>query len=383
MEQVPPILGPAHQRLLSGPSPNFRPARLVFLLQDLKFGGTQRQVLELARRLDPARFRVEIWLLAAGDDLLPLARGWGLPLTWISRQEQVDPGALLNLWRHLRRGALELLLPFTVTPNIWGRILGRLARVPGIVGNCRGGEAPRRQGERWLWPLAHHIVCNSVSLKGVLSRRCGVPLGRISVIPNGVDTDYFQPALDGARPLKNNPPVVLSVARMVPDKDHGTLIRAFALVAPDFPQARLWLVGEGSGLGAIEQLAQQSLPPGSFRFIPPQQDLRPLFRQAGLLALSSRSESLPNVVLEAMAAGLPVAATAVGGVPEMVTPAHTGWLAPPGDPPALAAVLGRMLENPEQCRAMGRAARRRVVRDFSLSAMVSRYEEVLWASLGR
>ncbi len=380
---MPPILGPAQRRLLSRPSSNFRPARLVFLLQDLKFGGTQRQVLELARRLDPARFRVEIWLLAAGDDLLPLARGWGLPVIWISKQEQVGPGALLNLWRHLRRGAPELLLPFTVVPNIWGRILGRLARVPGIVGNCRGGEAPRRQGERWLWPLAQHIVCNSADLKGVLSRRCGVPSGRISVIPNGVDTDYFQPALDGARPSKKNPPVVLSVARMVPDKDHGTLIRAFALVASDFPQARLWLVGEGPGLGAIEQLAQQSLPPGSFRFIPPRQDLRPLYRQAGLLALSSRGEGLPNVVLEAMAAGLPVAATAVGGVPEMVTPAQTGWLAPPGAPPALAAVLGRMLENPEQCRAMGRAARRRVVRDFSMSAMVSRYEEVLWASLGR
>ncbi len=380
---MPPILGPALPRLSSRPSPYFRPARLVFLLQDLKFGGTQRQVLELARRLDPARFRAEVWLLAAGDDLVSLAREWGLPLTWISRQEQVGPEALLNLWRQLRRGAMELLLPFTVMPNIWGRILGRLARVPGIVGNCRGGEAPRRQGERWLWPLANHIVCNSVSLKGVLSQRCGVPSGRISVIPNGVDTDYFKPAPDGARALENDPPVVLSVARMVPDKDLGTLIRAFALLAPDFPEARLWLVGEGEGLKVLGQLAQQSLPRGSFRFIPPRQDLRPLFRQAGVLALSSRSESLPNVVLEAMAAGLPVAATAVGGVPEMVTPAQTGWLAPPGDPPELAAILGRMLANPEQCRAMGRAARRRVVRDFSLSAMVSRYEEVLWASLGR
>ncbi|MGA7576840.1 MAG: glycosyltransferase [Desulfobaccales bacterium] len=380
---MPPILGPALPRLSSRPSPYFRPARLVFLLQDLKFGGTQRQVLELARRLDPARFRAEVWLLAAGDDLVSLAREWGLPLTWISRQEQVGPEALLNLWRQLRRGAMELLLPFTVMPNIWGRILGRLARVPSIVGNCRGGEAPRRQGERWLWPLANHIVCNSVSLKGVLSRRCGVPSGRISVIPNGVDTDYFKPAPDGSRALENDPPVVLSVARMVPDKDLGTLIRAFALLAPDFPEARLWLVGEGEGLKVLEQLAQQSLPRGSFRFIPPRQDIRPLFRQAGVLALSSRSESLPNVVLEAMAAGLPVAATAVGGVPEMVTPAQTGWLAPPGDPPELAAILGRMLANPEQCRAMGRAARRRVERDFSLSAMVSRYEEVLWASLGR
>ena len=353
------------------------PARIVFLLQDLKFGGTQRQALELARRLDPVRFRPELWLLAAGDDLVPLARQWGLPLSWLSRQAQVGPGGLLNLWRRLRRGGLDLLLPFTVVPNIWGRILGRLARVPAIVGNCRGGGAPKRQHERWLWPLAQHLVCNSAALKRVLTQSCGVPEARLSVIPNGVDVDYFQPA-PKAGPY---PAVALSVARMVPDKDLDTLIRAFAEVAPGFPQAQLWLVGEGPLLVNLQQLAGELLPAGVCRFIPPQADLRPLFRQAGLLALSSRTEALPNVVLEAMAAGLPVAATAVGGVPELVTPARTGWLAPPGDPPALAAALRRLLANPEQCRDFGREGRRRVVRDFSLGAMVSRYQEVLLASL--
>jgi glycosyltransferase involved in cell wall biosynthesis len=344
----------------------------------LKFGGTQRQTLELARRLDPAKFRPEIWLLAAGDGLAPLARDWDLPLTWLSRQEQVSFGALANLWRHLRRREIDLLLPFTVVPNIWGRILGRLARVPAIVGNCRGGGAPRRQGERWLWPLAHHIVCNSTALKRVLTRRCGVPALRLSVILNGVDTDYFQPAPNEAGPY---PAVALSVARMVPDKDPATLIQAFALVAADFPRAQLWLVGEGPLLPAIRQMARESLPPDSFRFIPAQADLRPLYRQAGLLVLSSSTEALPNVVLEAMAAGLPVAATAVGGVPEMVAPGRTGWLAPPGNPAALAEVLARLLGDPEQCRDFGRAGRRRVLQDFSLSAMVSRYEEVLQSSL--
>ena len=354
------------------------PARVVFLLQDLKFGGTQRQVLELARRLDPVRFRPEIWLMAAGDDLVQQARDGGLPLTWLSRQEQVGAGAVLNLWRRLRRREVDLLLPFTVVPNIWGRILGRLARAPAIVGNCRGGGAPRRQHERWLWPLARHIVCNSAALKRVLTRRCGVPESRLSVIPNGVDVDYFQPAPEGAGPY---PAVVLCVARMVPDKDHETLIRAFAEVVADFPQAQLWLVGEGPLLEKMQHLAGAILPPAACRFIPPQADLRPLLRQAGLLALSSRTEALPNVILEAMAAGLPVAATAVGGVPEMVTPGRTGWLAPPEDPPALAAALRRLLGNPEQCRDFGRAGRRRVVQDFSLGAMVSRYEEVLRAFL--
>ncbi len=175
--------------------------------------------------------------------------------------------------------------------------------------------------------------------------------------------------------------MALSVARMVPDKDLDTLIRAFAAVAPEFPQAQLWLVGEGPLLGNLQRLAGELLPAGACRFLPPQADLRPLFHKSGLLALSSRTEALPNVVLEAMAAGLPVAATAVGGVPELVTPARTGWLAQPGDPPALAAALRRLLANPEQCRDFGREGRRRVVRDFSLGAMVSRYEAVLRAVL--
>jgi glycosyltransferase involved in cell wall biosynthesis len=356
------------------PARSGSPARLVFLLQDLKFGGTQRQVLELARRLDPARFRAEIWVLTGGGDLAPLARDWGLPLVWLSRHQQVRPAVLVSLWRHLRQDEIDLLLPFTVVPNVWGRLLGRLARVPAIVGNCRGGGAPKRQRERWLWPLTQHLVCNSASLQRELTRRYGVPAARLSLIPNGVDVDYFQPAPEGNRP---NPAVILSVARLVPDKDPDTLIRAFALVAPDFPQAQLWLVGEGPLQADIRRRAEEILPSGSYRFIAPQADLRPLFRQARMLALSSRTEALPNVVLEAMAARLPVAATAVGGVPEMVAPARTGWLAPPGDPPALAAILRRLLADPEKCRAFGRAGRRRAVQDFSLSAMVSRYEEVL------
>jgi glycosyltransferase involved in cell wall biosynthesis len=208
----------------------------------------------------------------------------------------------------------------------------------------------------------------------VLTRRYGVPEARLSIITNGVDTDYFRPAPEEGQPY---PGVVLSVARMVPDKDPDTLIRAFALAAPAFPQAQLWLVGEGPLLAAARQLAGEILPPGSFRFIPPQADLRPLFRQAGLLALSSRTEALPNVVLEAMAAGLPVAATAVGGVPELVTPARTGWLVAPGDAPGLAAGITRLLEDPEQCRVFGRAGRQRAERDFSLKTMVRHYEDLL------
>jgi glycosyltransferase involved in cell wall biosynthesis len=356
-----------------GHTPIARPARLVFLLQDLKFGGTQRQALELARRLNHERFQVEVWLLAAGEDLVPLARRHAIPLVRLGRREAVGPLAVARLGRRLLARKIDALLPFTVVPNIWGRVLGRLARVPVIVGNCRGGGAPRRQHERWLWPLAHHIVCNCQAVRSVLRESCGVPEARLTTIPNGVDADYFQP---GAGP-DAGPPRVLCVARMAPDKDHGTLLEAFRLTAQAIPAAELWLLGDGPRLGAVRELAGRLLPEGRVKFLPPREDLRPLLHQASLLVLSSKTEALPNVVLEAMAAGLPVVATRVGGVPELVVPGLSGWLVDPGDPPMLAASLSQVLGDPDRRRAMGREGRARACREFSLETMTHRYESVL------
>jgi len=348
--------------------------RLVLLLQDLLFGGTQRQTLELARRLDRTRFQVEVWLLMAGDDLVPLARRWGIPLVWLSRHSWVSPVSLANLWRRLRSTPVDVLMLLTVVPNIWGRLLGRLARIPVIVGNCRGGTAPVNQHERWLWPLADHLICNSAALTAELGNHCRVPAPRLTVIPNGVDLEHFQPGGAGPGP---NPARVLCVARLVPDKDHETLIRAFRLVAGDHPGAELWLVGDGPGREALGHLADNILPPGRVRFFSGQEDLRPFFHQASLLVLSSVFEALPNVVLEAMAAGLPVVATGVGGLPELVAPGKTGWLVPPRDAAALAAAISHLLADPQALQDFGQAGRQRAEQCFSPAAMVRGHEELL------
>ena len=238
---------------VSTPSSTSRPTRLVFLLQDLTFGGTQRQTLELARRLNPVRFQAEIWLLAAGEDFAPLARRYGLPVVRLGRRQEVGPAALARLGRRLLHQPPDVLLPLTVVPNIWGRVLGRLAKVPLIIGNCRGGGSPRRQHERWLWPLAHHILCNSQAIQSVLTERHGVPAARLTTILNGVDTEFFQPPAVPATGL----PRVLSIGRLVPDKDHDTLLAAFHLTAPAHPEAELWLVGDGPRLAALRELAQR------------------------------------------------------------------------------------------------------------------------------
>ncbi len=346
------------------------PAKVVFLLEELNFGGTQRQTLELARRLPRQKFNSEIWLLRAGEALAPLARSWQIPVVPLAPTSTVGPLSLVNLWRRLRQGKIDLFLLLTAIPNIWGRLLAKLTDQPCIIGNVRSKTA-HRQHERWLWPLTNHLVCNNSHLKRLLIKEYKIPPERLTMIPNGVDTDFFQPP-SGGRTAGNF--IVLSIGRLVPDKDQETLIEAFSLVRRRHPEAELWLVGDGPRQDDLEQLLRQKLPAHQATLFPGQVDIRPFLDQASLFALSSVTEALPNVLLEAMASGLPVVATNVGGVPEVVSPGQTGWLVPPREPAILAEAIIKLLVEPELRRTFGQAGRARVEREFSFKQMVSSYE---------
>jgi glycosyltransferase involved in cell wall biosynthesis len=359
-------------------------ARVVLLLQDLKFGGTQRQAIELAKNLDPVRFQVEIWLMASGDDLVPLAESSKVAVSWLSRKSLVGPESLLNLWRRLKAGQADLLVLMTVVPNIWGRALGRLAGVPAIVGTCRGGGSPRRQHERWLSSWADHHLCNSFELRDRLIREYGIPEHQITALPNGVDADYFcPPGATGSSSPPRPHPVVLSVARLVPDKDHETLIRAFELVAAQCPDVRLRMVGDGPGREALRQLIDRGPFADRISLSPGRMDLRPLMGQSDIFVLSSHREGLPNVVLEAMASGLPVVATNVGGLPEVVKHGETGWLAPRGDASAMAAAIGHLLCDEGSRIAFGQWGRKRAREEYAIARMVRGHEEVFHRLLDR
>ncbi len=350
--------------------PNPVPLKLAVVLGDLKFGGSERQALHLSRLLDKSKFHVEVWLMAADDELASLASEWQIPLIWLSTRRGVGPTGVVNLARQLRKTPPDMLMLFTHLPNIWGCLWGRLNKIPLIVGSCRDG-VPRWRHERWLWPLTDHLISNCASVKDRLTNNYRVPQEHITVIPNGVDTEYFRPTASRKRP-----PVVLSVGRLVQVKAHDILIKAFAMVYPKHPQAELWIVGDGPRLGELKKLARQILPHGKIKFLPPCIDIYPMYQKAGLLALSSLKEAMPNVVLEAMACGLPVVASAVGGIPEVVTHGRTGWLVPPGNSAVLADILDNMLADPQHNASLGQAGRKRVEKDFSFTSMVQAHEKI-------
>ena len=190
----------------------------------------------------------------------------------------------------------------------------------------------------------------------------------MAVLHNGIDLEQF--AFNGPDPAG---PAVL-VARLAPVKDVDTLLRAAALIVEQRPDFRLEIAGDGPCRGALEALRDQLRLGEQVRFLGGVRDVPRLLTRARLFVLSSLTEGVSLTLLEAMARGLPAAATAVGGNPEVVAAGETGLLVPPRDPAALAAAVLHLWTQPEEAAAMGRAGRARVEQHFDVRRMVAEYE---------
>jgi glycosyltransferase involved in cell wall biosynthesis len=346
--------------------------KIVLLLQDLEFGGTQRYAVNLAKRMDRDQFDPEIWVLRGGDDLQPELTESGIPVYRMSqRLDAVRLKSLFNLWKTLWQRRPQILYTLTVVPNIWGRLFGRLTGIPVIISGYR--SLLPKQKERLLWRFCQRLICNAEILKELAVTRFGVDPARVAVVPNGVDTDFFKPSLESKAPR----PTVVSSGRLVWEKDYATLIQAFSLVKESIPDAVLYILGNGPLKPSLEKMVAERNLTSNVQLIPAQADIRPYLYQAWAFALSSASEASPNVVIESLAAGLPVVACRAGGIPELVTPGENGFLAETGDYQGLAQGLIAVLTDDELRNTMSRNGRERVLADHTLEVMVRRTEKII------
>jgi glycosyltransferase involved in cell wall biosynthesis len=347
------------------------PLKLVVLLQDLEFGGTQRYTVHLLKHIDRELFSPELWVLRGGADMWPAARDAGIPIRALSSSSWVTPWALIRFTWNVFFEQPDILYTLTAVPNIWGRVVGTVVRVPVIVSGYR--SLYTQQHERWLWHLSDRIICNAHALKDVMTGRFHVAPDRIAVIPNAVDTTYFHPEPEP----EPSPRTILFVGRLVDDKDPLNLLEAFNIAAKRVPDARLEMVGNGPLISALQERVHEYDLASRVELSPPSTDVRPAMRRASVFVLASAQEASPNVIMEAMAMGLPVVATRVGGIPELVEDGKTGILVEPGDPQGLADALTTLLEDEGLRREMGLLGRQRVETFHSLQHMVSETERVL------
>jgi glycosyltransferase involved in cell wall biosynthesis len=285
---------------------------------------------------------------------------------------------LLELLALLRREHPHIVHVNSAKAGALGRLAAWLLRVPiriytvhGWAFSAHGGAASvlYRWAERLLRPVTTVTICvaDSERRAGLAARTCDERT--TVVIRNGIDPADFQAGGDhsGRRRL-------VTVGRLQAPKDAVTLVRALAaLRGPPFEAV---FVGDGPDRLAVEEEVRRLGLESAVEFLGERDDVPELLGKADVFVLSSHSEGLPISILEAMAAGLPVVASNVGGVPEVVVDGHTGLLVPPGDPQSLAEAIERLLEDPALSRRLGEAGQLRVAEHFSLAAVQQAHLEL-------
>ncbi len=368
------------------------------------FGGAEHLALLIATRLDPDRFEsilsVSRWPLTGPwrDDpsaqqaleILEASPARFLPL---ARRRKVDILALARLERFLRRERVDVLHSHKFGSNVWGTIVGRLARVPVVLAHehtwSYEGQPLRRFLDRELIARgATRFIAVSREDRRRMSEVEGIEESRTLFIPNGVLSSPPPSGRDVRAELQIAPgaPVIGAVGVLRAQKALHVLLSALAQLRERRPDARLLIVGDGPERARLEALAAELAVADAVTFLGHRGDVPDVLRALDVAVSCSDFEGSPLAVMEYMDAALPIVATAVGGVPDLIESGVHGLLVPRGDAAALAAAIFEALADPERSRTMGARARERRRSEFDIDTLVRRLEALyleLLAERGR
>jgi glycosyltransferase involved in cell wall biosynthesis len=367
-----------------------RSLRIVLALESSGPGGAENMLLRLARALR-----------ARGDEptIATMSHGWmteraeadGVPI-WIAPQRPgLDLPWVVQFARRLHRARADVLHTHDFAMNTFGAAAALLARVPAIStihGRHWVTDRPRRAlAYRVLRRLGVPIVAVSEDLAGFLVTGLRVPRAQLEVVHNGIpipdrpvsDSPDRRASARAALGIPEDLALVVAVGNLYPVKDHATLVRAIARL----PAARVAIAGRGDQEAPLRALAAQLGLADRVHLLGLRDDVETVFAAADVFVQPSLSEGLPLAVLEAMATGLPVVATSVGGIPEVIADGRTGLLVPASDPLALAAALAKVLSSPDLAKSLGRSGRERALAEFSVEQMTERYRRLYGERLDR
>jgi glycosyltransferase involved in cell wall biosynthesis len=371
--------------------------RLLLVESGTTFGGTERVVWELATRLPPARWDVRVWLSPAPgvDELAAALEARAIPVTRVAEVDsRWDWPGMWRTWRSLGREHADLVHIHHVWPAA-DRYLATLAGTAGVprlvvtehIEGQAHSAAQTRLKRREL-EQADAVTTVSSAVADSLVRDYGVDRTRLRVVPNGAEPPDEGAERLAVRHLREElgagvlRPLWVCAGRLEEQKGQDVLLDALAEVRRRGLEFVAVLAGEGRLRGALEERARSLGLEANVRFTGQVDDLGPLLAAADAVALPSRWEGMPLVLLEALARGRPVVASAVGGVPEVVADEEHARLVPPGDVAALAAVLEAFHRHPDAALRMGWRGAMLVRENYTWSRVVERFESVYDEVLG-
>jgi len=354
--------------------------RVAHVVLTLDVGGLERMVIQLCVALRRRGIDSSIVVLTDGV-LVDTARQEGIDVTVLNRRSPSLASTVALLRRHFVRRKIDLVHTHNLAPLVAGTLAARLAGVPTI--NTRHGRAPL-SAPWFIWRLTNHVVAVSEDARRELLRHNTIRADKVSVIRNGIDVSAFASGngADGTaiRSALRIPPqdiLIGTVGRLTKEKDHKTLLVAFRdLLGRGLP-ARLLVAGDGELASSVREMVAELGLDNRVHLLGTRSDVPALLRALNLFVLPSISEGLSLTLIEAMAAGLPIVATRVGGNPEVIADGDTGLLVSAADPVGLADALMRVAGNPSLAAALGQQARARALRHFDIDTMAQRYLGVM------
>ncbi|HSE53995.1 MAG TPA: glycosyltransferase [Gemmatimonadales bacterium] len=369
---------------------------VAFCVDNLNVGGTELNAVRTAGLLRAAGVPLRVYAMqstgplrirydALGVEVVPIPLGGSLTGLTALRQG-------FRFARLLRSSGDAILHCHDRYSNVFGAFWGRMAGTAAIITSRRWDQREGSAGLRRLNRLAFRasaaVVANSERVQQALTLEDGVPPGQTALIPNFVEADAFERPDSGELELRRRAaglppelPVVGIVANLRPVKDHDLFLRMAALVAASDSEVHFAIIGEGDQRERLERETEHLGLVGRVHFLGMLPNRPNPFQLVDIATLTSRTEGFPNSILEAMAAGRPVVATEVGGVPDAVVEGVTGFMVPHGAAEPFAAAVSRLLSDPGLARRCGEAGRRLAGERFSeirvLADLQGLYERVL------
>jgi glycosyltransferase involved in cell wall biosynthesis len=310
----------------------------------------------------------------------------GIPVLLLPMRNKADLGSIIPLARYLSREGIQVVNTHSGVDSWIGAFAAKLARTPALVRTRHLNIPLKRNWMNFVHYMANRIVSCGQTMKSQLVGGCGFPPEQVTSIPTGIDFARFAPARSRSQVrqelgIAEDEFAVLMVGVIRSVKRHEIALRAFQVFLEKHPGAQLLLAGEGPMRERMVELAAELGITGKVRFLGHREDVPDLMAAADLLLLTSRSEGVPQAVTQALGLGLPVVATAVGGVPELIIHERTGLLVPPEDPHAAAEAMLRVADDAQLAARLGEAGRRHALAEFSLDAMLDNTESLLNALL--